>query len=61
MYRMVIDQVCLSLKILNCRVTPSRIGPKAASFITVSAMMMSSGIATHMFSRPRPVGAGRYR
>ena len=25
------------------------------------AILMSSGIATHMFRMPRPVGAGRYR
>ncbi|EWS63110.1 hypothetical protein Y695_03660 [Hydrogenophaga sp. T4] len=53
--------MCLLRKIANCLLTPSFMGPKAASFIISSARMMSSGIATHMFKMPRPVGAGRYR
>ena len=59
MYSAVSDQVCLSLKIANCFFTPSFISPKAARRITVSAIRMSSGIATHMFSSPSPVGLGR--
>ena len=61
MYSAVIDQVCLLRKIWNCLLTPSFIGPNAASFITSSALTISSGMATHMLMRPRPVGFGRYR
>src|SRR5690606_7595468 len=60
MYSAVIDQVCLSLKMANCLATFSFIGPKAASFMISSALMISSGIATHMLIRPRPVGLGRH-
>ncbi|KFB73964.1 MAG: hypothetical protein AW09_000760 [Candidatus Accumulibacter phosphatis] len=61
MYSKVIDQVCLSPKILNCLATFSFIVPKAASRITSRALITSSGTATHILIRPRPVGAGRYR
>jgi hypothetical protein len=61
MYSSVIDQVCLSRKIANCFLIPSFIGPNAASRMTSSAAMTSSGMATHMLIRPRPVGLGRYR
>ena len=61
MYKAVMDQVCLLLNIWNCLLTPSFMAPKAASFITSSALAMSSGIATHMLIRPSPVGLGRYR
>ena len=61
MYSAVIDQVCLSRKIVNCLATPSFIGPNAASFITSSARDHVQRDATHMLMRPRPVGFGRYR
>ena len=60
-YRAVMLQVCLLLKMANCFCTFSFIAPKAARRIISKAAAMSRGMATHMFSRPRPVGAGRYR
>ena len=59
MYSAVIDHVCLSRKIANCLATPSFIGPNAASRITTSAAITSSGMATHMLMTPSPVGFGR--
>jgi len=59
MYSAVMDQVCLSLKMANCLSMFSFMVPKAVSFITSRVLMMISGMASHMFSTPRPVGAGR--
>ena len=59
MYSAVIAQVCLLLKISNCLATFSFMVPKAARRMMSRALAMSSGIATHMLIRPRPVGAGR--
>ena len=60
-YKIVIDQVCLFLKISNCLAMLPFISPKAAIFMANRVTTMIRGNATHMLSKPRPVGAGRYR
>ncbi|MCY1555326.1 hypothetical protein D9M68_919780 [compost metagenome] len=59
MYRMVSDHVCLLLKIANCFATLSFIAPKAVIFITIKVLTMINGMASHMLSTPKPLGAGR--
>ena len=61
MYRIVIDQVCLLRKMPNCWAMLSFMVPNAVSRITSSVLTTISGMASHMFSRPRPVGFGKYR
>ena len=60
-YNAVIDHVCLFLKIENCLAMFSFIVPKAASFIISKVDPMMSGMATHIFSSPKPVGAAKYK
>lgn len=55
---MLIDQVCLSLKMVNWRLMFGLMLPGSMRSMPRVRPMVSS-ITPHMFSTPRPVGAGR--
>ena len=60
-YKAGMDQVCLLLKIANCLAMLSFMVPKAANFITNKVLLIINGMASHILSMPRPVGAGKYK